>query len=252
MKILNTLKISLVFLWILLPVLSWAQNNDYARWNLKGKVKTIKETSYSVNDQHAKDSLEYYFLNEFNSEGNKIVDAAYLPDGKLVKSYSYSYGTNNERTEEKQFDGDGKLIRTISYTYDTKGNLLEDSSIDSQGKPGKKIVFTYDNSGKVIEDNSYGGDGKLQKKFTYTYDDRGNKIETNRFDSNGNPERKTLCNYDAQNNPLEEVSTKPDQTVLKKVNFSYEYDAHNNWIVKTTFVEDKPVNILEREIVYYE
>lgn len=253
MKLKLTTLLNMGVLILLIPMMSWAQKSDCTRWNLKSDVKSIKETSFSIKSDHiTKDTIEYYYYNEFNTFGNKVVDAEYLPGGELVKSYTYTYDQNNKRTKETQLDTNGKLLMTISYLYDSVGHLLEDSSVDAEGNPDKAIRFTYDTKGNVSEDNSYGSDGKLQKKYSYQYDDMGRKVENSRFDSYGNPEGKTVYAYDEQNNVIKKSSYGSDNALKKILVYSYIYDSHHNWISKTTRVEGKVVNILEREIIYYQ
>ena len=129
------IKVSLLFL--LLPVFLPAQNTDYYKWNLQGKVNTIKETSYRViekNGEIVKDGAEYYFINEFNDAGNKTVDTKYGIDGKILKNYTYKYDDKNRRIEEVQYINDKELLRTIGYVYDSQGLLIEDESFGSNGE----------------------------------------------------------------------------------------------------------------------
>jgi hypothetical protein len=231
------------------------QNTDYIKWNLKGKVKSIKESSFSVKEidgKYVADSLEYYYWNEFNSYGNKTVDTKFLPNGISDKNYIYKYDRNNRRSEENQYARDGKLIRTISYKYDSNGHLIEDSSIEGNGKPGKKIAYQYDEKWNVIEDDSYNGEGKLQKKFTYKYDTKGNKTENFRYNADGILEKKIFYTYDIQNNIVEESSYKPDGKLIWEYSYMYKYDNQNNWIEKIRIAGGKAEEILNREVVYFE
>jgi hypothetical protein len=231
------------------------QNTDYNKWNLKGRVKSIRESSFSAKDIDGKymaDSLQYYYLNEFNIYGNKILDTKFLPDGKSDKNYTYKYDKDNRRTEENQYGRDGKLIRTISYTYDSNGYLIEDNSIEGNGKPGKKITYLYDEKGNVIEDDSYNGEGKLQKKFTYKYDIKGNKTENYRYSADSILEKKVYCTYDIQNNIIDESSYKSDDRPIAKYLYIYKYDNQNNWIEKIRISGGKVEEILKREVAYFE
>jgi hypothetical protein len=252
MKSLKFLKIWLLIL--LLPAFLNAQNDNYVKWNLKGKVKSIKESSFKVREISTgfiKDSLEYYYLNEFNTFGNKTVDTKYNSSGKAEKNYTYKIDNENRRIEQDQYNADGKLSRIITYKYDTKGNIAEDNSVDAAGKPEKKMTYVYDDKGNVIEDNSYNAEGKLLKKFVYKLDENGNRTQTQKYNADGTPDKKIICSYDTQNNIISESFFKADGSASGKNTYTYKYDAQNNWIQKTTLIDGKTISILEREIVYF-
>ena len=65
----------------------------------------------------------------------------------------------------------------------------------------------------------------LNYKNTYKYDDKGNEIEENDFKSDG--------------------------TLDYEFNYKYDYTKTGNWIKETEFINDKPKNIITREINYY-
>jgi hypothetical protein len=50
---------------------------------------------------------------------------------------------------------------------------------------------------------------------------------------------------------IEESSYKADNSLNKKINYSYEYDSQNNWIKKTIKIDNETVNIIERQIEYF-
>ena len=57
------LKFKICILLYLCSLTIIAQNNDYSKWNLKGKVKSIRETIYTVKtDINTKDTVEYYYI----------------------------------------------------------------------------------------------------------------------------------------------------------------------------------------------
>jgi hypothetical protein len=245
----------ILFLTAIMPLHSIAQENDYNRWNLKGRVKSIRENSYALiseKDNSAIDSLEYYYLNEFDSFGNKTVDTKYSSDGVKVKDYQYKYDDQHRRIEQDQFTNGDKLLRIITYVYDESGKVTEDNSVNSAGEPETLIRFTYGPDGKITEDNSFNGDGKLKKRFTYAYDSEGRKVEVRKYNASGIFEQKITFTYDHQGNTIEESKFGSDDKPLNTLKFSYVYDNHNNWTVKTTTTKDKTVNRLERIITYFE
>jgi len=203
------------------------QKSDVTKLNLKGNVKSIRESMYQVNKKEGKihdTILEYVYYNTFDKQGNKIEDFKYDTKGKIDKKYEYIYDNLGRRIFQNQYASDGKLNRKMNYIYDEKGNITEDNSFTSEGKLGKKYTYTYDISGNKLENNRYTTDGRLDKKVNYKYDDKGNVIE--------------------------EIQTANDG---KKAvySFEYTYNTQNNWIQKDSFNGKLIVSIIKREIEYY-
>jgi len=233
---------------------SYGQKNDLKRMSLKGNVKSIKEYNYQTVEKGGEitdGQLQFYYQNTFNNKGNKIADVRFDPDGKVNKKYEYKYDSAGRRIEQNQYTINGSLIRKIIYTYDAKGNLTEDNSYDPDGKFDKKYTYTYDDTGNVTEDNSYDTGNNLLKKITYKYDNAGNKTESSRFSARGDLEKKFIYKYDRKGNMVEETDRSSDGTRVT-YQYTYEFDRNENWTKKITSNDDKPVNVIVREIEYYQ
>ncbi|MBK6407995.1 MAG: hypothetical protein IPF66_25100 [Holophagales bacterium] len=75
-------KISMIYiLAFLMPLITFSQKSDLDKWNLKGKIKTIKETFYKIEKDNAT-VMSHCFTNEFNDFGNRTVDTKHLPNGE--------------------------------------------------------------------------------------------------------------------------------------------------------------------------
>lgn len=254
MKFFLRKSLSLTMLNIVFSIIVFAQQSDCERMNLNGKIKSMKETFKTItwnSGSEVKDSIEFYYINEYNTSGNKTSDTKYQPDGKVIKKYSYIYDKEEKRQEQKQFLPDGKILLEIYYKYDSKGILIEDYGVKGDGKPDKTMKYIYDDQGNVVEDNSFNADGILQKRFTYKYDNRGNKVENCRFSANGDLEKKIILTYDIQNNATEEYYYKADNTIITRIENKYKYDTLNNWIEKIQIADGKLTTVIERLIEYY-
>ena len=134
------------------------KKNDLTEENLKGKVKSIKETTYEAVDKFGQiekgDALNNYF-NIYNEKGNKI--------------------------EDNSYDSDGNLSSKDTYEYDEKGNNIERNWYDSDGRLGYKLIYKYDEKGNNIEENWYDSDGSLYEKHTYKYEYDKNNNWTQRI-----------------------------------------------------------------------
>ena len=93
------------------------KKNDLTEENLKGKVKSIKETTYEAVDKFGQiekgdilvDSSAVYTddgrFKIYNEKGNKIEENWYDSDGSLYEkhTYKYEYDKNNNWTQRIQY-----------------------------------------------------------------------------------------------------------------------------------------------------
>ena len=209
------------------------KKNDLTEENLKGKVKSIKETPYDAIEkfgQLEKGDVSYsvFFPSSFtiyNEKGNKIEVNGYNPDGSL-----YSKTT---------------------YKYDEKGNKIEQNKYNSNGSLDYKSTYKYDEKGSNIEENRYNSDGSLIVKYTYKYDEKGNIIEVNGNHPDGSFLSKSTFKYDKKGNKIEENINYATDWLDSKSTYKYEYDKNNNWIQQVEYKNNKPIQITERIIEYY-
>lgn len=162
------------------------KKNDLTEENLKGKVKSIKETTYEAIEkfgQIEKGDVSYY-------------------------AYAVTiYNEKGDRIEENHYNSDGSLDYKVTYKYDENGNKIEGNIYFSNGKLDKKVTYKYDEKGNIIELNGYNSDGSLLYKYTYKYDKKENIIEKNRYNSNGSLDEKYTYKYeyDKNNNWIQQV-----------------------------------------------
>ncbi len=86
------------------------QLESFTRYNKDGEVIEIKEI----------DNTGLVILHEkyeYDSEGRKIVEERYNPDGTLNRKHVYSW-KGKLRTERKTYDAKGKLIIEKRYVYE--------------------------------------------------------------------------------------------------------------------------------------
>lgn len=106
------------------------KKNDLTEENLKGKVKSIKETTYKAVDKFGQiekgDVLNNYF-NIYNEKGNKIEDNFYDSDGNLSSKDTYEYDEKGNMIEENWYESDGSLYEkhTYKYEYDKNNNWTQ-------------------------------------------------------------------------------------------------------------------------------
>ena len=169
--------------------------NDLTKKKLKGKVKSIKETTYQAVEKFGQ--IE---------KGDVLVDssAVYTDDGHFK-----IYNEKGNKIEENYYNSNGRLYSKTTYKYDEKGNMIEDNFYDSDdGSLIYKNTYKYDEKGNKIEEYHYDEDGKFNYKYTYKYDEKGNNIEKNNYDSNGRLDSKYTYEYDKNNNWTQRIEYK--------------------------------------------
>jgi hypothetical protein len=262
------------------------KETDWHSRNLKGKVKSLRETCYKAvkvageihkgKRQHVnRDDASYI---TYNDEGRKIETDEYGKDGKVSERRTYVYDDNGIYTGVEVYDANGVLTSKHTYvnTYDDKGNLISREHLRPDGSLDNRYTYTYDNNGNMLEYTWFGGgkaagskevckydgkgnmiedilykpDGKIDWKFNYTYDEKGNRTEESDYKGSKFIIR-YFINYDEQGNETEVDWCHENGKPYRKYFQKYIYDNGGNWITLTAFQKNKPIYIFERELTYF-
>ena len=130
------------------------KKKDLDEMNLKGKVKSLKETSYSAVEKFGEPVKD-----EFTSQ----TESFFNEDG-FYKEYNF-------------FNKSGELTEKQKYKSDDDGNIVESNWYDADGELLSKSKYKYDDDGNIVESNRYDKDGELLSKWKYKYE---------KFDKNKN------------------------------------------------------------------
>tara|TARA_R110001592_G_C13186309_1_gene751651 strand:+ start:1219 stop:2043 length:825 start_codon:yes stop_codon:yes gene_type:complete len=247
---------------------------------LKGKVKSVKETSHTIIDnfgRYKKERCWYITLREFNKNGRKINHYHYNTDGTgtlsfksvyyydidgyliefndiygtdnlIHRKFIYKYDNNKKLIEENRYASNGSLIVKEIYEYDSNGNLIEYYYYDRKGNLYKKESYKYDYNGNRIENNKSYSDGSGSKE-TYKYNQKGNLIEKNEFSVFN---KKYLYGYDRMGNIIEIKIIEKDNNKETTITYEYTYDSNGSWIKKLEFENHFTKKLIERTIEYYD
>ena len=235
------------------------KKNDLTEENLKGKVKSIKETTYKAVDKFGQikkgnvfyDGFSSPFTIIYNEKGNQIKICRYDKYGKIDNKNTYKYDEKGNIIEHNTYD-DGRLVFKDIYKYDEKGNKIEKNHYYYDGRLDYKTTYKYDEKGNNIEENIYDYDyDGYGSKYTYKYDEKGNNIEKNYYGSNGRLDYKNTYKYDEKGNNIEENTYYYDDRPIENYSYEYEYDKNNNWTQKIQYRNTIPNSITERIIEYY-
>ncbi|HNW98398.1 MAG TPA: GYF domain-containing protein [Bacteroidales bacterium] len=233
--------------------------NDLEDYDLNGKVKSLKISSYAANgnfNECQKNDMIYSDLLIFNKQGNIVEKYEYNRDGSLFDKYIYKYNTQGKKTEENRYDSNDILFNTIKYKYDINNNLIEEvenehlknkNSVDITLRDFRhnsknyiinyssfysKDTYKYDNKNNRIEERSYTSDTATITLITYKYDENGNEIEYNYNSSLGS--NKVTFKYDDNGNKIE-ASFNNDVIRDGKYKYTYKYDDNGNEIEECEF-----------------
>jgi len=256
------------------------KGNQVAWMSFTGLDTDIARGSYHFDDKGRiiSDSL-------FDAKGrlSKCASFTFDGDGHLEKEVhiavhgnktidNYVFDMDGKRIQDTHtgLDGTTQYILRIKYNHDDRQNqvdILTDSGSDYEIYE----KYKYDEAGNVSEEIKYAG-GKMQWRHTTTYDSAKRVINTAFYDKDDKPVSKQTFVFDTRGNKLEEATYKAD-TLFKKIRYKYdtkgnktevamnngneehksviEYDKMGNPIKEIVYINETPVIITEREIIYY-
>lgn len=161
----------------------------------------------------------------------------------LVERIVYTYDAQARRVATRCYEAGGAM-QEVRYTYDVLGRLSEQITCDAVSC-FDKIAYTYDSQGNLIEESFYYPDSSsIKLRLVHTYDEQGRRTQTESYDTHGPAlgVEKTVETYDAKGNILELITYytekigdeegKPIPPPSKMV-YTYEWDAHGNWVKQT-------------------
>jgi hypothetical protein len=231
------------------------KTNDLWEENLNGKIKSIKEITYSVtksNGKIIKNDLLISKTSLYNIKGFKMEESIYKPDSSWNVKSKYYHDKNGYLTEEINFYPNPSYgpntIRRI-YQIDSHGKKIEEKCYDEEGMIGNTIS-TYDKNGLLIEETDYFY-GFLNKKTFYIYVHNGKIIAVNHFNPKGKFQKKVIYKFDKFGNRIIMKEYNSDEKLNNSFTFKYKLDKMNNWINRIEYKNKQITTIIEKQIEYY-
>ncbi|HTB06316.1 MAG TPA: hypothetical protein VK806_05125 [Bacteroidia bacterium] len=257
---------------------------------LNGKVKSCKMLQFHAilaSGTISKESKSPYYESYciFDSNGNEIESGGhsyqdktstkiintYEPHGYCIKTIAYQFNgkdTAIQATTNKFDDKGNKIESELSllsgtdnvntpvkaiYKYDSYGNLIQWHYIKGNDTIPPMDVYTYDNDGNLLEDDYYNATDNIQTRTMNSYDAKGSKSNTTEYWYINEPglRKKAVCRYDEHGNIIEAIEYDVSGKLLAKGTFTVYYDKRGNCVRQIEYLNNKPVSILECEIVYY-
>ncbi len=217
-----------------------SQKNDLESLNLKGNVKSVKETSYEAIEELSEIikgkrgamvlgvPLDSYIT--FNSEGNITEHNKFYSDGSLGFRETFKYDGNT--TEKTYLNISQGYITKEVCIYDDKRNLIERKNISDNEVINfvNKYKHNYDNQGNIT--HTY-FEGYLSD--SYKYNSKGKLIENFCFNSTGGIVSKITCKYYDNGNYLEreELSYSDDSVIYSQKTEKYGINGKMSMYIQT-------------------
>lgn len=181
-KIIGTIIISLLLCSTVFGLPSETkQENDLAKLNLQGKVKTCTER-VNVVIKGAEDIFKSNLRYSFNEDGYITEMVSFNFEKKIINKKVLNYNSAKKITECVLFNGTDLFSKEIIH-YDEKNNLIEDINFGNGDIVESRITNLYDLNGNKIETIEYGPKNKVVSKSTSIYNDLNQEIKTIYFDS---------------------------------------------------------------------
>lgn len=176
-------------------------NNSLSEMNLKGKVKSIKETEFEALDkigqiEKGKEYLTKYYL--FDEHGNKIEESKYW-HGELREKHLFSYNEKHLLKETRKTFGisvadiDSKLrelneVHNYEYHFDESGKIvysvIKPGSYEATryGLIGDSTIYVYNKNSNLIEERDYSAN-----KSYYSFNNlvTVGDVSVSKYDENG-------------------------------------------------------------------
>jgi hypothetical protein len=271
----NIIKIVAAGIFSSFTIVSFSQDFDCNGMALKGKVKSISETQYKLNEINP--GLNEVLLTKFSFNkscrkteeittdvGGEIKNkhvVVYDKSGNIISenketpvvagyfNTKYRYDAN-KRLSKKEVSSNGRLLATHIYYYDDNGNV---NKKEIKKKPGYDIYdeefeYKYDDKNRLIEDIHH--DGKKYNRTVYVYNEKDQLIRRAEHNERGGITYETDYTYDELDNLSSEISAYRGNPTFN-YSYLYEYDDQGNWINKRSLSEDKTFSLQIRVITYY-
>lgn len=200
------------------------------------------------------------FCTQYNEVQQAISIDIYNQDNELESKLMYDYDTSGLLHTISTYEPSGDLKTKTTYKYNELGLKVESSIFDNRGNLKSKKTIDYDNKEREIyfvdyHDNRADGEIPYMKVDT-SYNERGyDKIVESRKLTSYN--RKTeIARFENKTSFFEDklltlmILDESNKLSPDKYKFEYQMDMNNNWVVRTAFKNDIPVEISERTIEY--
>ncbi|OJJ16256.1 hypothetical protein BKI52_33725 [marine bacterium AO1-C] len=258
-----------------------SKKNTLLTKKLKGKVKSVTTTTYSVTqvkgEIRKKSQTGLIAYEAFNSIGNIINERKTKPNGTIFQRQQYTYDQQDNNVEVRTISN-GKVSKKTIYKYDRYSNKTAEYGYDKHNNLTHKILYSYSSQHKLKEMRVFkGNDNAWSYKHRFTFNSKNKLIGRHILDHSGRSQQwiheyneaeksskitilnqdqamvsKSSFRFDDRENEIERTELNGANEVKRIIQTKYKYDKQGNWIKKTIFENQIPTSILERKIEYFD
>jgi hypothetical protein len=241
--------LSLLFSGFILPE---NELTDLERQRLKGSVRSVMETKYTLADKTAnasKDKILSQKYTVFDKNGYEVENTIYQSGEEFLKS-TFTFGPDGRPSGMHQIKADGTPNLDVIYEYDKKWNIAkahynwsEEHNIGEIGEETDyfyeivrnelftSIDYTSEYRGYTTGEKYLKPDSNVSFTIINKYDPRGNRLETAYFHSSGRLSWMTKFTYDRYDNLTESRVFKSNRIAVSS-KYKHQFDDIGNWVVR--------------------
>ena len=151
-----------------------AQQTDWEKYDLKGKVKQVKATtaSYSGRCERTLKYIQWICITEFDTQGNVVKNTWYIWRNKLSQEHLYSY-QGEKVTLTVHFYKQDKITDTKTYHYKRGEEERIEKEIEHT-EQNRRVPYTE--QFRTFTGSYKNSILRSSPATTYEYDDHGNWI----------------------------------------------------------------------------
>lgn len=188
--------------------------------------KLLKETKYYGGDPG--EHTEY----TYNSEGEPIERKNFDEEGIFISREVYNYDDKGGLSEQVTYDDKEHIISKMTFSSGVDKSI-EQSEYDGKNKLVSRTVVKFNDAGKEISSIQTTPEGKLISGITTVYDERGNVLEKQYKDFYS---KTTRYKYDEKDRCIMQELFDGNGTLLRKN--MYEFDDDGNLTAEQTYEMD--------------
>jgi hypothetical protein len=232
------------------PVLARVRS-DAEDEGLRGNVKTVFTESEDLSGTWSVQGRKPSWLEYYDSLGNLTKRDFYDYKGNLSEITVYGYLDVGRVSRSKRIE------REYNPPPITLGPPTGPAP-KPDARYSNKFTFQYDEQKRLTEKSWFMNNGELQIRYVYKYS--GNQVEELLYSADGSLNQRYLAILDGKGNKTERTSFETGNGAVRdKYSYTYEFDAHGNWVKQTTskwMTKDGksqyvPAYIYYRTIAYY-
>jgi len=227
--------------------------NKQSLHRLHGKIGILHEsvvTEAKIGDSVESGSAKIETITTFDAL-ERVLNVQVIKDNELFSTLVYDYvGESMAPVRAVDYNADKSVYLIIEYKYDTNGRVTGEvydrswqKTFDKQREPVELEFYKYyevmfssiqlkqEFTGRITEQVFTKDDGTTAYKYQFTYDFRGSLKSTKYYNAFGRVVWRTVNTYDRYQR-LKQQRMFMDNILTMVTDYTYELDAHENWIVR--------------------